>query len=128
MVAKVAVGKMKKTSWYVRFMSGFLAVWLLVLATGGRAFSTAKPTAPKETTSKTDQKPTQEAPTVQTISLEAVVSPALFFDFSPVFYFLPSTFSFEYQTVALPKCFAVFYFYFSFFRHVFGTYIAINAP
>jgi hypothetical protein len=126
---KSSVVDMKKTNWYTRFMSVWLAVWLLVLATGGQALSAHKPSAKQETAKNANKPaPAQETPSIQALALEAVVSPALSFDFTQEFYFLPNVFSFEHKTVMLPRCFAIFYFYFSFFRHVFGTYIAINAP
>ena len=121
---------MKKTRWYIRFTSNFLAVWLLTLAIGGHAVSTHKlVTKPEASTSnKKSQKPAQETPTIQVLSIEAVVASALSFDFSQEFYFHSSSFTTTHSVMALSKCFAIFYFYFSFFRHVFGTYIAINAP
>lgn len=119
---------MKQSRWYIRFTAGFLAVWLLVLATTGQAFSTKKTETKKETNAKQSKTPVEEAPTVQALSFEAVVAPALSFDFTQDFYFLPKIFTVEYLTVTLRKQFAVFYYYFSFFRTVFGTSIAINAP
>ena len=121
---------MKKTRWYIRFTSSFLAIWLLTLAIGGHAVSTHKLVTKSEASAsnKKSQKPTQETPTIQVLSIEAVVASALSFDFSQEFYFHSSSFTIGHSMVALSKCFAIFYFYFSFFRYVFGTYIAINAP
>ena len=119
---------MKQSRWHIRFTAGFLAVWLLTLATTGQAFSAKKTEAKKETNAKKPKVPADEVPTVQALSFEVVVVPALSFDFTQDFYFLPKTFTLDYLTVTLRKQFAVFYYYFSFFRTVFGTSIAINAP
>jgi len=119
---------MKKSRWYIRFTSSFLAVWLLTLAIGGHAVSTHKLVTKPETSNKKSEKTPQETPTIQVLSIEAVVASALSFDFNQEFYFHSNSFTIAYSAVALPKCFAIFYFYFSFFRHVFGTSIAINAP
>lgn len=107
-----------------------LAVLLLFLATTGqmvRAKSVVKKPATEQTTK---QDKAQDEPTVvQALSLEAVVSPALSFDFQQDFYFLPALFCVEFsEAKGLFKRFDVFYYFFSFFRNVFGFFIVTNAP
>ncbi|GAA4412482.1 hypothetical protein GCM10023187_39650 [Nibrella viscosa] len=66
---------------------------------------------------------------IKAASLEAVVTTAVSFDFSHVMYLLPppSVLLMADQPM-LPRLFEVPYFYFSYFRHIFGHHIASNAP
>lgn len=122
---------MKQKRLHTRLISTALAVLLLVTATVGNALSlrkadVKKPIAQQTTKGKTTN---EERPVIQDMSLEAVVAPAISFDFEQSFYFLPSLLSIELPFVSsLPKRFDVFYYFFSFFRNVFGHFIATNAP
>jgi hypothetical protein len=122
---------MKQKRLHTRLISTALAVLLLVTATVGNALSlrkadVKKPIAQQTTKGKTSN---EERPVIQDMSLEAVVAPAISFDFEQSFYFLPSLLSIELPFVSsLPKRFDVFYYFFSFFRNVFGHFIATNAP
>jgi hypothetical protein len=122
---------MKQNKLYTRLISTALALLLLLTATAGKALSFRKANVKKVVASQTTkgEKANDERPIIQDMSLEAVVAPAISFDFEQSFYFLPSIFSFELPFVStVPKRFDVFYYFFSFFRNVFGHFIAINAP
>lgn len=68
-------------------------------------------------------------PTVTSLSLDAVITPAISFDFCQYFYFLPPA---VWQFVAHESVFSfVFqepFFLVSGFARIFGTYIVTNAP
>jgi hypothetical protein len=121
---------MKKTGYITRLFSASLAVLLLFLATAGQtlgAKSVVKKPVAEQKTSKDNN--SDEQPVLQSLSLEAVVSPALSFDFQQDFYFLPAVFYIELsENKGLFKRFDVFYYFFSFFRNVFGFFIVTNAP
>ena len=122
---------MKQKRLHTRLISTALAVLLLVTATVGNALSLRKADVKKPITQQTTKGKTtnEERPVIQDMSLEAVVAPAISFDFEQSFYFLPSLLSIELPFVSsLPKRFDVFYYFFSFFRNVFGHFIATNAP
>jgi hypothetical protein len=123
---------MKHISITKRAFMLFMTALLLITSTAGRSLAISikknakKPVAEHKKTTK-DSK--QKAPTVvQAIAFEAVVTPALAYDFTQDFYFLPLPIFFEIPNVSIPKRFEVFYYFFSFFRNVFGHHIAINAP
>ncbi len=122
---------MKQKTLCTRIITTALAMLLLITATVGKTLSYRKADIKKPVAEKTtkDKKNNSERPVVQERSLEAVVAPAITFDFEQSFYFLPSIFSIELPFVSsVPKRFDVFYYFFSFFRNVFGHFIAINAP
>jgi hypothetical protein len=122
---------MKQKRLHTRLISTTLAVLLLVTATVGNALSFRKADVKKSVVEQTTKGKTtnEERPVIQDMSLEAVVAPAISFDFEQSFYFLPSLLSIELPFVSsLPKRFDVFYYFFSFFRNVFGHFIATNAP
>lgn len=122
---------MKQKRLHTRLISTALAVLLLVTATVGNALSFRKADVKKSVVEQTTKGKTtnEERPVIQDMSLEAVVAPAISFDFEQSFYFLPSLLSIELPFVSsLPKRFDVFYYFFSFFRNVFGHFIATNAP
>ncbi|WP_428654808.1 hypothetical protein [Runella sp.] len=123
---------MKQRRLSTQLTSASLALLLLLTAIAGKSLLLPKAVAKKpvsEQTSK-NKKANEERPVIQEMSLVAVVAPAVSFDFEQSFYFLPTIFSIELigGTNALPKRFDVFYYFFSFFRNVFGHFIAINAP
>ena len=122
---------MKQRKLYTRVFSAALALLLLFTATAGKALSSRK-VSPKKPVAEQIAKKQQnndERPVIQAMSLEAVVAPAISFDFEQTFYLLPSIWYIELPSVSLlPKRFDVFYYFFSFFRNVFGHFIASNAP
>ena len=122
---------MKQRKLYTRVFSAALAFLLLFTATAGKALSHRKVSPKKPVAEQTDKKQqnNDERPVIQAMSLEAVVAPAISFDFEQTFYLLPSIWCIELPSVSLlPKRFDVFYYFFSFFRNVFGHFIATNAP
>lgn len=122
---------MKQKGLQTRLISTALAMLLLVTSIAGKALSLPQADVKKAIAEKAskDKKAKDECPVIQEMSLEAVVAPALSFDFEQSFYFLPTIFSIELPFVStLPKRFDIFYYFFSFFRNVFGHFIAINAP
>ena len=122
---------MKQRKLYTRVFSAALALLLLFTATAGQALSLRKVSPKKPVAEQTAKKQqnNDERPVIQAMSLEAVVAPAISFDFEQTFYLLPSIWYIELPSVSLlPKRFDVFYYFFSFFRNVFGHFIASNAP
>ncbi len=79
---------------------------------------------------KTTDNSTKDAPaTVSELSLHAVVTPALSFDFTQSWFVLPQTFLYHFEEkIAIPLAARTSYYYFSYFRHVFGHHIAPNGP
>jgi hypothetical protein len=66
---------------------------------------------------------------VSTLSLNAVITPAISFDFSHYFYFLPQpVWDFVQDEFCSRVAFKESFFLFSYFRRVFGKYIVTNAP
>lgn len=128
---KPTLKRMKQTQLFKRLTSATLAVLLLFLATAGRGVSSHKVVTKKPTTEKSNAQKTtdDEQPVVQEMSMEAVVAPAISFDFEQSFYFLPQVFIIEeFLSISTFKKFDEFYYFFSFFRNVFGHQIATNAP
>lgn len=122
---------MKQRRLSTQLTSTALALLLVLTATVGKLLLVPKAVTKKPVSEQTSKskKANEERPVVQEMSLEAVVAPAISFDFEQSFYFLPTIFSIELPgTNALPKQFDIFYYFFSFFRNVFGHFIAINAP
>lgn len=122
---------MKQKKLLTKLTTASLALLLLLTATVGRSMVLKKLEVKKPVAVKTDKEKqtNDERPVIQEMSIEAVVAPAISFDFEQSFYFLPTIYSFELPVVCtLPKRFDVFYYFFSFFRNVFGHFIAINAP
>ncbi|WP_051210682.1 hypothetical protein [Runella zeae] len=122
---------MKQKKLLTKLTTASLALLLLLTATVGRSIVLKKLEVKKPVAVKTDKEKqtNDERPVIQEMSIEAVVAPAISFDFEQSFYFLPTIYSFELPVICtLPKRFDVFYYFFSFFRNVFGHFIAINAP
>lgn len=66
---------------------------------------------------------------VSTLSLDAVITPAISFDFSHYFYFLPQpAWDFVQDEFCSRIAFKESVFLFSYFHRVFGKYIVTNAP
>jgi hypothetical protein len=126
--AKIA--QMKKLSLTNRGISLLLSVLLLITSVAAKSHVLPKKDFKKNTSEQSSSKKTakDEPPTIQALTLDAVVAPAVSFEFSQDFYFLPAPVWFLITTVSLPKQSETFYYFFSFFRHVFGHHIAINAP
>lgn len=119
----------KKLLTFQKFTAGSLAIALLFLATAGKILTSSKKVSDKALTEQKAKSEKQKAPTVvQELSLEAVFAPAISFDFQQDFYFLPQIGLVELVRESTPKQFDIFYYFFSYFRNVFGLYIAINAP
>ncbi|OIN57231.1 hypothetical protein [Arsenicibacter rosenii] len=104
----------------------FLAGWsheLPLPASGNARKATTQPQTGKKAGAPAEAK-------IQAASFEAVVTPASSFDFTQAIYLLPApVFVFLLLVAAsLLRIFTIPYFYFSYFRHVFGHFIAPNAP
>ncbi|REA58677.1 hypothetical protein DSL64_20150 [Dyadobacter luteus] len=66
---------------------------------------------------------------VSSLSLNAVITPAISFDFYQYFYFLPSAiWSFEPKEVVSEVAYAETTYLLSCFNRIFGRYIVTNAP
>lgn len=120
---------MKRKQPIFRLSAGLLTLLLLLSATVKPLLITYEQAKVVVPASKKDKTEKEEKPSIQTLSLDAVVTPALSFDFTQEFYLLPAPlFSTILSNVKLPKQFDTFYYFFSFFRNVFGHHIATNAP
>jgi hypothetical protein len=115
-----------------RILSLFLTGIMLLMAVVGPNWSSAPVMAKasvateKQAGKATDQ---PEETVIKAASFEAVVTPATSFDFSQVVYLLPPTVQLTVRDLPkIPRLFEVPYFYFSYFRNVFGHHIATNAP
>lgn len=115
-----------------RFLTLALAGLLLLLHSGNQTLhglSKATAATPKQATKKATKTP-DSATIVKAATDEAVVAPALSFDFSQVTYLLPAP-CFRLLALHQPllrRVHEVPYFYFSYLRYVFGHFIAPNAP
>ncbi|RCR67290.1 MULTISPECIES: hypothetical protein [Larkinella] len=117
---------------YIRLMSLFLTGLLLLVASGGPSWLSVEQLPAKQTvqTPKKEKKAADaQQVVVQATSFDAVVTPALTFGFAQAVYLLPPpVLFFVLKQTVIPRYSEVPYFYFSFFRYVFGHHIAINAP
>jgi multisubunit Na+/H+ antiporter MnhC subunit len=115
---------------FIKTLSLLLSGLLLVTATVGKSFSIKQKPQKKSKTEQTTKGKSQKAekPVVQQLSLEAVVSPAATFDFVPSFCLLPPPVMTELPMLSIHRQFDIFYYFFSYFRNVFGHHIATNAP
>lgn len=126
----------------VRSVSLALVSLILFLAGWGHAFTgetgAANPKVQKTVTASKEGKSATanrtDAPTetqVSTTAFEAVVTPATSFDFTQTVWLLPPPIMavlLLLASVAVGTVVSPSYFYFSYFRHVFGHFIAPNAP
>lgn len=126
---------MRQKRLQTRFITTALALLLLLTAAAGRCFVFQPVSVDKAKAEQfgeplpKEKKANDEHPVVQEMSSDAVVAPAITFDFEQSFYFLPPVFGVELLFVStVPKRFDIFYYFFSFFRNIFGHFIAINAP
>ncbi len=123
-----------------KILSTLLAALLLLVAVAGQSWSVISPVAAKAATEQAGKKNaaakdhsanknTDEQTTVSALSLHAVVTPALSFDFAQSFFVSPQAYlsHFEIKSI-IPLAARVPYYYFSYFRHLFGHHIAPNAP
>jgi hypothetical protein len=116
-----------------------LAVMLLMVA-GARSWSDnatqgvfnsktkeiSKDLSKKATTSTSND---AEQAKVSTLSLDAVITPAISFDFSHYFYFLPQpVWYFTASQLVVRIAFKESFFLFSYFHRIFGRFIVTNAP
>ena len=120
-------------------MSFVLAIMLLMVA-GMRSWSDqsevtqqyaahAKEIGKDFTKKSAAQSPDQSQAKVSALSLDAVITPALSFDFSHYFYFLPqAVWHFVASESVVPVVFTASVFLFSYFHRIFGRFIVTNAP
>ncbi len=110
---------------------------LLLVAVAGKSWTLASSPVEKEKTEESGKKTkshstdstNDDAATVSELSLHAVVTPALSFDFEQSFFTLPQTFLYHFEEkVVIPLAARTSYYYFSYFRYVFGHHIAPNGP
>lgn len=121
----------QKPSHIFRFTSLVLTALLLLVAVGGTSWTTVA-----ETAKQTVQVPAKTAKgadaaqnaVVSSTSFEAVVTPAVSFDFAQAIYLLPPVLLLIIEQPKITRLFEIPYYYFSYFRHVFGHHIATNAP
>lgn len=115
----------------VRWSSLLLASLMLFLAGWSHELSMASTPVKKDVATQKGAKPGTPTETkVQAASLIAVVTPASSFDFAQTAYLLPPPVLvlLLLAGVSLLRILTIPYFYFSYFRYVFGHYIAPNAP
>ncbi len=115
-----------------RWASLSLVVLLLFLAAGGNALTHAyTPTkiAKTEKAAKAE-KSTPADPQLSAAPTDAVVTPAVSFDFGQSIFLVPqpAVLLVLLRTVAILRQFTLPHYFFSCLRHVFGHYIAPNAP
>lgn len=115
-----------------RWVSLSLVSVLLFLAAGGHALNHAHV---KTATAKTEKaaksgKPTPAEAQLNAAPTDAVVTPATSFDFGQSIFLIPQPLIvlFLLLAVAILRQFTLPHYYFSYLRHVFGHYIAPNAP
>lgn len=120
-------------------MSFVLAIMLLMVA-GMRSWSdqsdvtqkyaaTAKEIGKDFTKNPSSPSPEQSQAKVSALSLDAVITPALSFDFAHYFYFLPQpVWHFVASASVVPVVFTESVFLFSYFHRIFGRFIVTNAP
>jgi hypothetical protein len=125
---------MKKTRVILfRWVSLVLVALLLFLAAGGQALrhNIIAPTEiTKATPTKKAEKSTPTDTQISAASADAVVTPAISFDFGQSIFLIPQPVLvlFLLLTVAILRQFTLPHYFFSYLRHVFGHYIAPNAP
>jgi hypothetical protein len=119
-----------------RLLGGLLTVLILTVAVGNKAWyahiqETTKASLHQQAASKAASDPANDSP-VQTVvsELSAIVTPATSFAFQHTGYLLPTpTWSLLLAvSVVVIQPFHEPFFFLSYFRKVFGHYIAINAP
>lgn len=124
---------MTKLKTIPRLFSLFLTGLILLMAARGSSWVAASPVIGQITLAKrqADKKPENRPQTViKATALEAVVTPASSFDFGQTVFLLPppSVLIISLLQPSLPRLADISYYFFSYFRHVFGNHIATNAP
>ena len=83
----------------------------------------------KDLAKQGSQSAEQEQAKVSALSLDAVITPALSFDFAHYFYFLPQpSWHFVASESVIPVIYKESVFLFSYFHRIFGRFIVTNAP
>jgi hypothetical protein len=78
---------------------------------------------------KTSDSGDQNQAKIAALSMDAVITPAISFDFSQYFYFIPQpTWHFEAKELVVRTAFRESFFLFSYFHRIFGRFIVTNAP
>ncbi|WP_229208509.1 hypothetical protein [Dyadobacter psychrophilus] len=119
-------------------MSFMLAIMLLMVA-GMRSWSDQSDSVQKhfahakeigkDLAKNASQSTEQSQAKVSALSLDAVITPALSFDFSHYFYFLPQPiWHFVASESVVPVVVKESVFLFSYFHRIFGRFIVTNAP
>ena len=115
-----------------RSISLSLVAVLLFLAAGGHTLThtTAKAALAKIEKATKSGKSTPADPQLSAAPTDAVVTPAVSFDFGQSIFLIPQPFVllFLLLAVAILRQFTLPHYFFSYLRHVFGHYIAPNAP
>jgi hypothetical protein len=102
---------------------------MLCVAIAGKSWTVSSLPVEKDTSEQTSKSTTDHSTTVSELSLHAVVTPAVSFDFSQSLFVLPYLIQYSIQEkVSVPLACRTPFYYFSYFRHVFGHHIAPNAP
>ena len=115
-----------------RWVSLLLVSVLLFLAAGGHSLThvPAKTALAKTEKAAKSGKPTPVETQLSAAPTDAVVTPATSFDFGQSIFLIPQPLLvlFLLLAVAILRQFTLPHYFFSYLRHVFGHYIAPNAP
>jgi len=129
-----------KTSKVINQTISLLLATMLLMVAGARSWSDNANTVQKfaksgRTIAKglsqdhTSNTPDDQQATVSALSLDAVITPAISFDFSHYFYFAPQpVWQFVENKQIVEVAFQESHFLFSCFSRVFARYIVTNAP
>jgi hypothetical protein len=110
-------------------MSSLLAALMLLVAVTGKSWTVPTLPVEKDKTEQPSKKAADKSAIVSELSLHAVVTPAVSFDFEKSLFVLShvSLYSFR-EIVKVSSAYQTPFYYFSYFRKVFGHLIAPNAP
>ena len=112
-----------------KILSSLLAALVLLVAVAGKSWTVPSLPVEKDKTEQSSKKATEEAPTVSELSLHAVVTPAVSFDFDKSLFVVAHVLSYSIEdNIKVPPLWKTPFYYFSYFQHVFGHHIAPNAP
>lgn len=129
-----------KTSKVINQTISLLLAAMLLMVAGARSWSNNTDTVQKFAKSaraitkglsqdQTSNTPDDQQATVSALSLDAVITPAISFDFSHYFYFAPQpVWQFVESKQIVEVAFQESHFLFSCFSRVFARYIVTNAP
>lgn len=107
---------------------------MLLVAVAGKSWSVVSLPVGKDKTEQSskktaDRSATDGSTTVSELSLHAVVTPALSFDFAQSLFVPPQTSPYLFkEKTAVPLAGHTSFYYFAYFRKIFGHHIAPNAP